>query len=180
MCLKHTAKLGLHTAKALPCVAHDKSPTATKHRQRPSLPWVFCRAHGKVFAVCKTRLSAKKESWRRLMVTRTLLCVTTLDTQQRGNLCRVPEVQNTRQRVILCRVSWLLHTAKSFTRPAWYDFFAVCYGLCTRQSLEKISVFFVLSRIWYLNHFSNTYISKQSSHAFHIAQSALQAMYIVK
>ena len=52
VCQKHTAKPGLHTAKALPCVAHGKSPMATKRWQRPSLPWVFCWAHGKAFAVC--------------------------------------------------------------------------------------------------------------------------------
>ena len=104
-------------------VCTRQGPHGNKHRQRAFLPWDFCRAHGKAFALCKTRLSAKK---RELTATRTLLCVTTLDTRQRGNLCRVP---------------WLLHTAKSFTRPAWYDFFAVCYGLCTRQNLEIFSIF---------------------------------------
>ena len=41
-----------HTANALPCVAHGKVTTATKRREKASLPWVFCRAHGKTFAVC--------------------------------------------------------------------------------------------------------------------------------
>ena len=48
-----------HTAKSLLCNTRQV-PTASKHRQRRPLPCVFYRAHGKVFAVCKSWYSAKK------------------------------------------------------------------------------------------------------------------------
>jgi hypothetical protein len=52
VCLLHTAKPILHTAKALPRATHGKGHTANSRRQRQPLPCVFCRAHGKEFAVC--------------------------------------------------------------------------------------------------------------------------------
>ena len=95
-----------------------QSPVFTKRRQRAFLPWVFRRAHDKVFAVCKTRRSAKK---RELTAadgcTDFTVCHDSWHTAKRKPL-PCARGQSTRQRVILCRVPWLLHTAKIFSRPA--------------------------------------------------------------
>ena len=52
MCLLHTAKPILPTAKTLPCATHGKDHTVNRCWQRQPLPCAFCRAHGKEFAVC--------------------------------------------------------------------------------------------------------------------------------
>ena len=59
VCPKHTAKADMHTAKALPCAAHGKAHTATRHRQSRPLPCAIYRAHDKGFAVCHSRPTAK-------------------------------------------------------------------------------------------------------------------------
>ena len=51
--LCHTAKTILHTAKFLSCVTHGKVHTASKHRQRATLPCALSRTLGKDFAVCQ-------------------------------------------------------------------------------------------------------------------------------
>jgi len=52
VCLLHTAKPILPTAKTLPCATHGKNHTVNRCRQRQPLPCAFCRAHDKEFAVC--------------------------------------------------------------------------------------------------------------------------------
>ena len=51
MCRIHTAKPGLHTAKALPCVAPGNPLTANAGRQSWLFSWAFFRALGK--RVCR-------------------------------------------------------------------------------------------------------------------------------
>ena len=55
--------------------------------------------------------------------------------------------QSTWQISNLCRVPWFLHTAKAFSRPAWYTFFAMCFGLCTQQRLDFFW-FFLFYRVY--------------------------------
>ena len=59
VCQGHTAKTALHSAKCLPSVTHGKQLTANNGRQRVSLPCATSRAHGKYFAVCNIRPTAK-------------------------------------------------------------------------------------------------------------------------
>ena len=48
------------TANHLPCAAHGKAHTTTSDRQSRPLPCAIYRAHGKGFAVCNYRPTAKK------------------------------------------------------------------------------------------------------------------------
>ena len=125
---KHTAKGSIHTANPLPCAAHSKGHTA---RQSLPLLCAIYRAHGKGFAVCKSRPTAKKK-WPPAKVTWKWVC-------------RVPCRCATRQRPNLCRVQKLLHTAKNGS-------FAVCHGKSTRQSDHIFPIF--LFCIWYPNQHS--------------------------
>ena len=98
VCQGHTVKPQKPTANPLPCVAHGKAHTATRHRQSRPLPCAIYRAHGKWFAVCNSRPTAKKKSQpRNDDVVRPLPCALRCGTRQSSNLCRVP---------------WFLHTAK--------------------------------------------------------------------
>jgi len=94
--LKHT----VHTAIFFAVCRNGKAYTATRHRQSRPLPCVIYRVHGKGFAVCKSRPTAKK-----------IRC---------PGMMTWPE---------LCRVPWLLHTAKIGS-------FAVCHSFCTRQRFQ--------------------------------------------
>jgi len=60
VCQGHTVKPLKPTANPLPCAAHGKAHTATRDRQSRPLPCVIYRAHGKGFAVCNYRPTAKK------------------------------------------------------------------------------------------------------------------------
>ena len=99
-----------------------------------------------------------------------------------GPLCRVPaprhtankgglpcaKYHSTRQRMepLPCAMD-LAHDKDVFQAGPW-PFFAVCFGLCTRQRLEIFFGFFILSHIWYPNHFSNTYIYQSNHHTYFI------------
>ena len=146
------AKAGLQTAKALPCVAHDKKPTATKWRQRPSLLWVFRRAHDKRYAVCKTWHSAKK---RRL---------TAADSSTSFAVC--PDCRHmTKKSPLPCALDFA--HGKGLFQAGLMLLFAVCIGLCTRQRLDFFSVFSILSCIWNPNHIILATHIYESSHRTH-------------
>ena len=53
-CQGHSAKLNLHSAKALPSAALSKDHSVKNESAKTSLPSVFCRALGKAFAECPT------------------------------------------------------------------------------------------------------------------------------
>jgi hypothetical protein len=53
VCLKHTAKTILHSAKALPSVTLGKERSANCTSAAVSLPSTFCRALGKEFVECR-------------------------------------------------------------------------------------------------------------------------------
>ena len=96
--------------------AHGKAHTATRDRQSRPLPCTIYRAHGKGFAVCNYRPTAKNSCHPGTMTW--------------PGLCRVPCWRGTRQSSNLCRVPRFLHTAKIGT-------FAVCHGFCTRQRCQN-------------------------------------------
>jgi len=98
VCQGHTVKPQKPTANPLPCAAHGKAHTASRDRQSRPLPCAIYRAHGKGFAVCNYRPTAKKNCHPGTMTW--------------PGLCRVPCWHGTRQSSNLCRVPWFLHTAK--------------------------------------------------------------------
>jgi len=59
VCQGHTVKPLKPTANPLPCAAHGKAHTATRDRQSRPLSCAIYRAHGKGFAVCHSRPTAK-------------------------------------------------------------------------------------------------------------------------
>jgi hypothetical protein len=78
VCLRHTAKAILYSAKSLPSVTLDKERSANYTSATASLPSTFCRALGK----------EKSPSRRQVTVTDPLpnaFC----GTRQRGQFCRV-------------------------------------------------------------------------------------------
>jgi hypothetical protein len=60
VCLKHTVKTILHSAKPLPSVTLGKEPSANCTSATVSLPSTFCRALGKDFAECHLELGKEK------------------------------------------------------------------------------------------------------------------------
>jgi hypothetical protein len=85
VCLRHSAKAILHSAKALPNVTLGKERSVNCTSAAVSLPSTFCRALGKEFAECLLTLGKEKSPSRRQ--------VTVTDP-----LCRVPAV-GSRQRL---------------------------------------------------------------------------------
>jgi hypothetical protein len=65
VCLRHSAKAILHSAKALPSVTLGKERSANCTSAAVSLPSTFCRALGKEFAECLLPLGKEKSPSRR-------------------------------------------------------------------------------------------------------------------
>jgi hypothetical protein len=108
VCLKHTAKAILHSAKALPSVTLSKERSANCTSATASLPSTFCRALGK-----------EKSSSRRQVTVTDPLPSASCDTRQRRLLCRVSGGQALGKEPssgplcqYLCRVPWQKHSAK--------------------------------------------------------------------
>jgi hypothetical protein len=141
VCLKHSAKAILHSAKALPSVTLGKERSANCTSAAVSLPSTFCRALGKEFAECLLPLDKEKSpSRRQVTVTDPLPSVcyrgprqrrvqwapppvpvprALIDTRQRRTLCRVSsgsalgkESSSGSLCQSLCRVPWQQHSAK--------------------------------------------------------------------
>jgi len=121
VCQGHTVKPQKPMANRLPCAAHGKAHTATRDRQSRPLPCAIYRAHGKGFAVCNYRPTAKKSCHPGTMTW--------------PGLCCVPCWRGTRQSSNICRVPRFLHTAK-------IGIFVVCHDFCTRQRCQNQFFFF--------------------------------------
>jgi hypothetical protein len=65
VCLRHSTKTILHSAKALPSVTLGKERSANSTSASVSLPSTFCRALGKEFAECHLTLGKEKSLSRR-------------------------------------------------------------------------------------------------------------------
>jgi hypothetical protein len=85
-CLKHSAKPGKHSAKALPSVTLDKESSVKCTSATTSLPSNFYRALGKDFVECHTVLGKVKSSSRRLVTETEPLPSVLSDTRQRVSL----------------------------------------------------------------------------------------------
>ena len=109
---KHTAKADMHTVKLLPCAAHGKQHTAFRRRQRRSLPCATYRAHGKPFAVCKSRPTAKKMASSKGDVEVSLPCALPMWHTAKTEPLPCAEAFAHGKEWFLCRVPWFLHTAK--------------------------------------------------------------------
>jgi hypothetical protein len=111
VCLKHTAKAILHSAKALPSVTLGKERSANCTSATASLSSTFCRALGKDFAECHLALGKEKSPSRRQVTVTDPLPSAFCDTRQRlvqwtPQPVPVPRaLVGTRQRRLLCRVS---------------------------------------------------------------------------
>ena len=132
---KHTAKADMHTVKLLSCAAHDKRHTAFRRRQRRSLPCATYRAHGKPFAVCKSRPTAKKMASSKGDVEVGLPCA--LPTWHTAKTQPLPCAEDFAhgKEWFLCRVPWFLHTAK--VPDSIFLFVDYVYG--THPSISYIS-----------------------------------------
>jgi hypothetical protein len=86
-CLKHLAKPGKHSAKALPSVTLGKESSTNCTSATASLPSTFYRALGKAFAECRSVLDKEKSSSRRLVTETAPLPSVMCDSQQRVFLC---------------------------------------------------------------------------------------------
>jgi hypothetical protein len=111
VCLRHTTKAILHSAKALPSVTLGKERSANCTSATASLPSTFCRALGKDFAECHLALGKEKSPSRRQVTVTDPLPSVFFGTRQRlvqwaPPLVPVPRaLLGTRQRRLLCRVS---------------------------------------------------------------------------
>jgi hypothetical protein len=92
VCLRHSAKAILHSAKALPSVTLGKERSANYTSAAVSLPSTFCRALGKEFAECHLTLGKEKTPSRRQVTVTDPLPSVFFGTRQRGQFCRVPAI----------------------------------------------------------------------------------------
>jgi hypothetical protein len=89
VCLRHTTKAILHSAKALPSVTLDKERSVNCTSATASLPSTCCRALGKDFVECHLALGKEKAPSRRQVTVTDPLPSAFCGTRQRGQFCQV-------------------------------------------------------------------------------------------